>query len=38
MELFAAIVYGWTLLKAIVTKWSIVDLAEFSRYNHEETP
>ena len=33
MQAFATIVYGWTLLTAIITKSSAVDLAEYPRYN-----
>ena len=32
MELFGAIVYGWTLLTAIITKSSIVDLEGYQSY------
>ena len=32
MELFATIVYGWTLQTAIITKSSIIDLARYPRY------
>ena len=32
MELCATIVYGWTLLTAIITKSSLIDLAGYPRY------
>ena len=32
MELFETIVYGWTLLTAIITKSSIVDLSGYPKY------
>ena len=32
MELFGAIVYGWTLLIAIITNSSIVDLEGYQSY------